>query len=117
MKCMKRIACGAMVVVFAVLLAGCDSTSQAPKLPQVTRERATHAVLFHDGSTELYTRERQSLNSFLKSIPPGTVSVAQLDADDKNPRAVERARSVRNYLLRSGMDSNAIRLRANRGID
>jgi pilus biogenesis lipoprotein CpaD len=94
----------------------CDPAIPA-KMPHVREEALSHAVLFHDGSTQLYPSEQDSLASFVSAIPPGGVSSVTLAANDSNLRAVARAQSVRSYLTKQGFNPNDIRLQSKPGID
>lgn len=115
MKNTARIAAFSCLFAAAALV-GCAGP-QPPKVPHVKVEELSHVVAFHDNSTQLYPAERDSLAAFTSQIPAGSVTNVGLMADDTNLRAVERARSVRDFLVSRGFDGKAIRLQPALGID
>jgi len=100
----SSLACAAVFVV----LAGCSNP--VPKAPHVRMETVSHTIAFNDGVTRLNPAEQDALASFVSTIPPSAVSSVALAADDMSPRAVARARSVRDYLVRQGFDKHSFRL-------
>jgi pilus biogenesis lipoprotein CpaD len=107
----------AAIFLGLLALSSCAPAPVAPKVPHVRTETATHAVAFGDAQTALYPSERASLDIFLEPISAPAVSYVGLMADDMNPRAVARARSIRNYLVHEGVAPNLIHLQPAAGMD
>lgn len=108
------------IVAVTILVMGCvacDTTPPAPKLAHVRKETASHVVAFHDGSTQMFPGEQDALASFVGTISTNTISAVGLAADDTNPRAIERARTVRDYLVRQGFSARDIRMLPDHSID
>ncbi len=113
---MKRFAAHTLLLA-SLALAGCSASVPAPKMAHVRTETVSHVILFHEGAMQIYPSEQDSLASFISTIPTDAVSYVALATDDTNPRAVARARNVRNYLIAQGFSVNAVRLQPTPGID
>jgi pilus assembly protein CpaD len=108
----------AAMALLTAALAGCDSPAPPPaKTAHVRQESVSHAVLFHDGSMRMAPSEQDALASFVNTVPAGAVSSVGLAVDDTNLRAVARARSVRDYLVKQGFSPQEIRMQPTPGID
>jgi type IV pilus biogenesis protein CpaD/CtpE len=97
-----------VVMLTALLLSACNSPEE--KTAHITTQAASHYIIFSIKKTTPSQSELLRLDAFVTSVPVLAVSYVGLEADDTNPAALKRAKWIKAYLVKHGIDANTIHL-------